>query len=425
LLLVWLWATNTVTEAVEHSFDSRLVSLVDALVAATGTEQGHPYLIRPVSEPRFDQPLSGAYFQIEGPGGSLLASRSLGDQLLPASHTSHPGLSIEDIRGPRGQHLRAVERDFVPPDRNEVVHILVALSQDESLQESARVRRLFGLGFTLIGVGLVGAVVFQVSWGLRGLLRLRGIVEQLRAGGELISQVALPVEVQPLLAEIEALVQQNRATVERARSHVGNLAHALRTRLSIIRNAVASADQVTALHELLGAERLVQHHLVRARTAALAGTTASDISVAAVANELARALRRLFAERRLLITVIGDCALRVRSEREDLAEMLGNLMENACKWTEAQVNVSVHRNGAWVIAVVSDDGPGLPAQRLREVRERGVRLDETVPGSGLGLAIAADLAALYGGRVDLSSPGPDGGLAAELYLPAAQALAAA
>jgi signal transduction histidine kinase len=212
--------------------------------------------------------------------------------------------------------------------------------------------------------------------------------------------------------------------VERARGHVGNLAHALRTRLSIIRNAVGSGDHATALRELSGAERLVQHHLVRARSAALGGAAASDVSVAAVANEVARALRRLFAERNLLITVLGDWALRVRGEREDLTEMLGNLMENACKWTEAQVNVSVRHSGAWIIALVSDDGPGLPAQRLRDVGERGVRLDETVPGSGLGLAIVADLAALYGGHVNLFSPGPDGGLAAELFLPAAHALAA-
>jgi signal transduction histidine kinase len=148
------------------------------------------------------------------------------------------------------------------------------------------------------------------------------------------------------------------------------------------------------------------HHLSRARTAALVGTTAQDVPVLDVAREVAAALRRLFADRDLAIAVAGDATLRARCERQDLSEMLGNLMENACKWAAAEVTVTVAAATHLVRVEVSDDGPGLPAEHIPRALERGVQLDEAAPGSGLGLAIVADLAALYGGALDLGTAGP-------------------
>ncbi len=418
LIIVWLWVAGLVTQAAEAAFDARLVSLLDALVVATGLDNGRPFLIRPVSEPRFDRPLSGVYFQIEGPGGAILASRSLWDERLRPGRLGHPGVLMEDVPGPRGQHLRLVERDVVPPGAGGTLHILVAAALDDTIAEEQRTSRRLGFGFLTLGAGLVAAVVLQAVVGLRGLRRLRGVIAGLRRGDDLGPEPNLPVEVQPLLREIEALVQQNRATVERVRNHVGNLAHALRTRLSIVRNALGSGDLALVGTELGEAERLIQHHLVRARASALSGTAARDIAVTEVADEVGHALGILFAERGLAIAVVGSSDLRVRCDREDLAEMLGNLMENGCKWAATRLTVTVRPHGAEVIVRVSDDGPGLPADKLHEVQARGVRLDETMPGSGLGLTITTELAALYGGKLVLASPGPDGGLAADLHLPA-------
>ena len=373
-----------------------------------------------MSEPRFDLPLSGAYYQIEGPGGAILTSRSLWDEQLPPGKSGHRGVLMADLPGPRGQHLRMAERDIVPLGSPGLVHVLVAEADDEIVAEVAQTRQLLGLGFVLLGAGVVAAVVLQAAIGLRGLRRLRGAVAELRASGAFGAQLDVPFEVRPLVQEITALVRQNRDTVERARHHVGNLAHALRTRLSIMRNALDSGDIDLIGQELAGADRLVHHHLARARAASLAGTAANDVPVMSVANDLCRALGILFAARHLLIEASGDADLQVRCDRDDLAEMLGNLLENACKWSRSRVRVTVRQTGDQVVATVSDDGPGLPAARLHEVQSRGVRLDENVPGSGLGLAIATDLATLYGGKLSLVSPGPDGGLAASLALPYAR-----
>lgn len=422
LVLVWFLATGIVSQANKRTFDVRLVSLVDALAAATAMDDETPFLIRPVSEPRFDRPLSGFYYQIEGPSGALLTSRSLATELLPPGRTGHIGVLMDDIPGPRSQHLRLAERDIIPPNGAKPVHILVASAVDDMMHEDARTRELLGLGLLFLGIGVVGAVMLQVSVGLAGLRRLRGAVAELRVTGHFGRDFTVPSEIGPLVEEIDALVRQNRETVERARRHIGNLAHALRTRLSIMGNALDVDDVAVLRHELVESERLVQHHLARARTAALAGTAGADVSPIAVATDIAHALRLLFADRGLTIAVAGDPAVVARCEHADLAEMLGNLMENACKWAKSRVKVSVRTSHGQIIVLISDDGSGLSADQLREVRERGVRIDESVPGSGLGLAIATDLATLYGGSLNFVSPGPDGGLANYLILPAGRPL---
>ena len=420
LVLVWLLVTGIIDQAAERTFDARLTSLVDSLVAATALKQGEPYLIRPVSEPRFDRPLSGVYYQIEGPTEALLTSPSLGTEQLPAGKFGHSGVIMYDMPGPRDQHLRLAERDIVLPDNSGRVHILVAAALDGTMAESAHTQRLLAAGFVMLGLILIGGVILQVSLSLSGLRRLGRAVSDVRAGGNLTGAYTVPSEVGPLVEEIDALVRQNRATVERARSHVGNLAHALRTRLSIMRNALDLRDNGLLGRELIEAERLVQHHLARARAASLSGSTATDVTVMEVADDLARALRMLFADRGIVIQLHGDTNIRARCEREDLIEMLGNLMENACKWARSLVDVTIREESAWAVTTVSDDGPGLPLEALNAVRERGVRFDENTPGSGLGLAIAIDLANLYNGGLELISPGSRGGLTVCLRLPPAR-----
>jgi signal transduction histidine kinase len=276
----------------------------------------------------------------------------------------------------------------------------------------------------VLGAGLVIGTVLEVSLVLAPLRRLRRAVADLRAGSADSLRVPAGAEVQPLIAEIDALVAQNRATVERARSHIGNLAHALRTNLAVLHNALeapGAPDLALVHHQVAAAERLVAHHLARARTAALVGATAQDVPVLEVASEVAAALRRLFAGRDLRIAVQGDGTLRARCERQDLSEMLGNLMENACKWADAGVTVTVAAVPLHVRVEVGDDGPGLPAEQIPLALARGVQLDQATPGSGFGLAIVADLAALYGGALDLGTTG-QGGLRATLLLPAGRSL---
>lgn len=422
LLVAWFHVSGLVVRQIEQTFNARLTGLLDAVVAAADVDaSGQPRLLRPISEPRFDQPFSGAYWQIET-GSRLATSRSLWDQRLPSGAPAAAGVSASDAAGPRGQHLRLLRRDIVLPETGAPLHVSVAVARDATDAEIGRIRRGLGLSFGLLGVGLVGVVVATVALGLRPLRRLRRAIADLRAGRRADLRLAAPAEVRPLLAEIDALVAQNRATVERARNHIGNLAHALRTRLAVLRNALEEeqgADLALASEQLGGAEHLVQHHLARARAAALSGAAAEDTNVSAVAEDVAAALRRLFADRALRIELAAEPGLAVRCERQDLAEMLGNLMENACKWARATVRLSAAASNGNVAIVVEDDGRGLADLQMTEAQARGARLDEAKSGSGLGLAIVADLAALYGGKLELRRSAM-GGLAAILSLPLGQ-----
>jgi signal transduction histidine kinase len=426
LLVAWFLVAHEAATALERSFNARLLGLLDAVVGSLAVSaDGTPTLTRAISEPRFAQPLSGAYWQIETADGRVATSRSLWDQTLPLPPAPGEATRIDTLRGPKGEHLRLAERSVVPPPGGRPLLVAVAVAHDPIDHEIDRLTHGLALGLALLGAGLVAGTVLAVSLVLAPLRRLRQGIAALRAGESERLQGVAGTEVQPLIAEIEALVAQNRATVERARGHVGTLAHALRTSLAVLRNALerpGGADLDCAREQLAATERLVAHHLARARAAALRGATANDVPPAAVAEEIASALRRLFAWRDLRILVCGDTAPRVRCERQDLAEMLGNLMENACKWAASTVVVTVAATTTDVRLAVDDDGPGLPEAAVPQALARGGRLDETTAGSGLGLAISAELVSLYGGRLELGRS-DRGGLRATLLLPASRSAA--
>ncbi|GGJ12279.1 sensor histidine kinase [Neoroseomonas lacus] len=412
--------TGVVVRQVEAAFDARLSGLLDAAVAAVTTDtHGHIVVGRAPAGADFDRALSGAYWQVTGPDGAVTTSRSLWDQTLPAAQSGHEGIAWRDIIGPRGEPLRLAERDLLLPDAAGEAHVAVALSRAETLAEIARLRTVLLAVFVLLGIGLVGGVVTTVVVGLAPLRRVRRALAEIRQGRRDTLDLDAPGEVAPLVAEVNALIATNRATVERARTHVGNLAHALKTPLAVLRNALEPShpDLPSARAEAEALQGLVQHHLARARTAARAtSVAAAAVSPLAVAQDIAPALRRLFADRGLLIEVTGASTARVRVDAQDLTEMLGNLMENACKWARGQVSLSVADVPGSVVITVADDGPGLPEQVREAALARGVRFDEGTAGAGLGLAIVADLATLYGGALDLARSDL-GGLRATLSLP--------
>lgn len=428
LLAAWLLVAGAAASYIESTFNAGLAGLLDAVVAGAELDDaGRPVLARAVSEPRLDEPYSGIYWQIDASNGTLATSRSLWDQTLPQRPIAAPGVRLHSLPGPNRQHLRIAERDIALPGSGTTLHVRVAMAHDAVYHDIERLRHRLAVGFVVLGVGLVVGTVLEVSLLMAPLRRLRRALADLRAGRSRALAVRAGAEVAPLIAEIEALVAQNRATVERARGHIGNLAHALRTDLAVLRNALEADDLPAARAQVAAAETLVSHHLARARSAALTGATAEDVPLAAVAGEVAAALRRLFAARELEITVAAGPGLQVRCERQDLSEMLGNLLENACKWASRRVRLTAMREEETLRILVEDDGPGMPPEAMPRVLARGVRLDETVSGqapsgngpagSGLGLAIVADLAALYGGGLMLE-PAEMGGLRAVLTLPA-------
>jgi signal transduction histidine kinase len=389
-----------------------------------------------LGEPQFDLPLSGWYWQLTKLTGSkpeVRSSRSLWDSGLP--HLAEQGVAATDdgtrrayVTGPEDQKLRMIERGV---DLGEDGRYVVAVAGDsqEIDDEMHAFDRAIVVTFVILAAVLLLTTMFQVRFGLAPLKRISESLAAIRAGTAERLAGHFPVEIEPLARETNALIDANREIVERARTHVGNLAHALKTPLSVMVNeAVGRGDDPLAakVREQTGIMRdQVTRHLERARIAARASVVGSVTDVQPVVTGLTRTMEKIYHPRGIAIDVEAPEGVRFRGERQDLEEMLGNLVDNACKWAQARVSVEVtpeRAEGAppkpTVRIVVDDDGPGLTPAEREQVARRGQRLDESKPGSGLGLSIVLELAALYGGGLTLSNA-PIGGLRAELVLPAA------
>ena len=404
--------------SIERTFQLRLVTAVRGLAAALEIDpDGKPVLTRALGDPRFDQPFAGWYWQVADEDGSvLLRSRSLWDTALPVMDSPEPGAVVFGrAAGPQGQTLLTAERDLTYPGRERPLHVQVAASRHDVDRELQTFDRLLLVSFVLLAAGLAGAMAVQVGYGLRPLKRLTAELAGLRrrAGGRLSG--GYPAEIAPLADAMNAVLDHDAELVNRARTHVGNLAHGLKTPLSVMRAELSSgqphpsvlADQVERM------VRLVEHHLTRARAeASSARALGATAPVAEVVGEIAAMLSKIHAGRGL--TLSNDCGpdIGFAGDREDLAEMVGNLMENACKWARTRVRVSA-RDGSELVLMVEDDGQGLDEEDRIHATRRGARLDENAPGYGLGLSIVRDLAELYGGRLELDAS-PLGGLAARL-----------
>jgi signal transduction histidine kinase len=269
--------------------------------------------------------------------------------------------------------------------------------------------------------------MFQVRFGLAPLKRISESLAAIRSGSAEKLEGAFPVEIAPLARETNALLDANKEIVERARTHVGNLAHALKTPLSVMVNEANARPQdplASKVREQTDIMRdQVTRHLERARLAARLTVVGTVTDVLPVVQSLTRTMEKTHHDKNLAFQVDAPEQARFRGERQDLEEMVGNLVDNACKWASSRVSVEVAPErpapGREIVRiVVDDDGPGLTPTQREQVGSRGRRLDETKPGSGLGLSIVVELAALYGGALNLGTA-PIGGLRAELVLPAA------
>ena len=276
------------------------------------------------------------------------------------------------------------------------------------------------ISLLLLGAGLIAAVVVQVRVGLSPLFALRREVADLRTGKADRVVGSYPAELAPLAGELNALMAHNQEVLERQRTHVGNLAHALKTPLSVL---LAEAGQrVDPLADVVrrqatAMERNVGHHLRRARAAARAQAQGERTPVAPVLNDLTRTLAKIFQDRAVDISYFAEDDIAFRGERQDLLEIAGNVMENACQWCARRVRARANTAGPrqWRLTI-EDDGPGIAVERRHEMLRRGARLDENAPGSGLGLAIVDDLARAYGGSVELGDLDL-GGLRVQILLP--------
>ncbi len=321
--------------------------------------------------------------------------------------------------GPDGGELVRVSRAFTPPGAGGAVTVIVAAPAEALADEVAAQTRPALLAVALLGLALALAAIVLVSVGLRPLGGLREAVADIRAGKTRKLPAIRIAEIAPLVDDLNALLAHSAASEERARRNAGDLAHGLKTPLAVIVNA-AQQDGRDPDGVIAGAadriERQLRHHLQRARIAGAAGVPGARCAVGPVLDDLVFMMRRVYAERALDIAIDMADAPIFAGARQDLEEMAGNLLDNACKWARRQVRVAVATTGGELRLTVQDDGPGMPPESRALALTRGGRLDESKPGHGFGLAIVVETAALYGGRLELDDAAP--GLRATLILPA-------
>src|SRR6201998_1094370 len=401
LLITGVVLSSVYRDATERAFDRRLNLYLRTLVAEVATPDEPPdHQFQSLGEPLFELPLSGWYWQItrtDSDKPEVRASRSLWDKKLPKLEDPGADLTAAVIRlgyveGPEGQNLRMGER---PVDLGADGKFLVDVAGDASeiFDETRSFDYYLGGTFAALSIVLVLTTIFQVRFGLAPLKRISDSIADIRSGRADRLEGEFPVEIAPLARETNALIDANREIVERARTHVGNLAHAIKTPLSVIVNEATShsadpfAEKVLEQADVMRDQ--VAHHLERARIAARVTIVGTVTDVGPVVDALRRTMEKIHRSRGIAIEVNANAQARFRGERQDLEEMAGNLVDNACKWAASQVliEVMVERPVAPAASpmrriIVDDEGRGLSAAERARAARRGQRLDESKPGSG-------------------------------------------
>lgn len=422
LLAGGLALDRVLTNAVSDNFDDQMEYVLTAMIASSEIgPDGEIRLNRPLGDQRFLEPNSGLYYQISGQGKEPWPSRSLWDRTLKVDYShddTEPHFRNSDEF--QGEPLRVLERVIVLPDSDTRWIFMVAASRESLDAQITELRTVLATAFAVLAFGLIILAALQTFYGLWPLRDVRREIAAMRSGRQHRLHDALPDEVMPMVNELNALLDHNEKQAEEARRHAGNLAHALKTPLTVIMNsATAQAPDLaeTVIREATTMRRQVDHHLARARAVGRRGHSHSRAEVWQSLESVERAVGRLY--RHVRLDMAGSKDLAVRVERQDLDEMLGNLVENAAKYGGGSVFVTVEDAGDMACILIEDDGRGIPEVERARIFDRGVRLDTSKPGTGLGMAIVRDVAEIYNGSIELDESEDMGGLLVRLELPKA------
>jgi signal transduction histidine kinase len=433
LLLASVFFTAYYRREAEEIFERRLDVYLRAIVADV-SESGQEGRTGPgqLGDPQFELPGSGWYWQItrmDDSAHEIKASRSLFAERLPklsdlGVEAGVGGSRRGNAKGPDGRRLRIVERVIDAGDSG-IYLVQVAATTEELGEQIVRFQFELMVAFATLAIALAGVAAFQVRFGLRPLRLLQRELVSIRRGERDRITGAYPNEISPLAAELNLLIDANRAILERARTQVGNLAHALKTPLSVMVNEADAAPSPLAAKVNEQARIMrdqISFYLDRARAAARGHALGAATPLAPSIEALLRTFIKIYGDRGVTFTAEVGAGLKFLGERQDLEEMIGNLLDNAGKWAKSRVSLSIAQEEgddsghSTLVVNIDDDGPGLEPHLRAQATERGRRLDETKPGSGLGLSIVVDLAAAYGGELVLDDS-PAGGLRARLRLP--------
>lgn len=420
----------------EAAFDERLGVYLRALVADLASERSGDKSpeIGQLGDPKFELTLSGWYWQVtrlDGPKQDIRSSPSLFASRLPRLADAGVPAGMGGSRrgyakGPDDRRLRMVERVIDTGDQG--IYLVQVAATTEEIDAQIHTFELdLSVTFVILGVLLVGSSALQLRYGLRPLRELQQGVASIRRGETERIAGVFPTDLAPLASELNLMIAQNRDVVERARTQVGNLAHALKTPLSVIINE--AAVEKSAFADKVGEQAAVMrdqvsYYLERARAAVAARKIGTATAVTPVVQGLVRTFEKIYRERELRFVETGGEGIRFLGERQDLEEMIGNLVDNAGKWAAHEVAIGISptfkdekSERPFFRVTIDDDGPGLPPDQRDRAVKRGQRLDESKPGTGLGLSIVDELAGLYGGVFRLETS-PSAGLRAVLTLPA-------
>lgn len=420
LPLADLGLTWAFRQSATASFDSRLESQLNALLAGVQVDSVAQQLrlTRSLGDARFERVYSGWYWQVTDGDDLTLVSRSLWDQRLPLP-AEQDGVNVHSVDGPRDEKLRMIEREIRLPGVARGIHVALAGSTRELDREVTRFERLLVMALASFAILLLAGMALQMRWGLAPLRRLSANLRAVEEGEVERLDTRLPTELQELSLAMNSVLERDRRLIERGRAAAGNLAHALKTPVSVLKTQAErfppeSRESINI--ELSRIDDAVRHHLARASAAggiAFSGRVAVGKSI----EPVVQGLRRLAERRGIRFKAHIDPRAMACVDPQDLQELTGNLLENALRWARSDVSFAVSRVETGVRLRIEDDGPGMTREQSEAALARGVRLDARGAGSGLGLAIVEDLMALYGGRLELERA-ELGGLAADVWLPA-------
>jgi signal transduction histidine kinase len=411
--------------AITRNFDSQLDFVLTAMVSSAELDDaGDVHFLRPLGDQRFFEPYSGLYWQVSARTQDRFRSRSLWDRVLAGS-------TGRDCRKPcrygsnrfPGEPLRIVARDIRLPGASTVFYFQVAQSTRDLDLQVRQLRAILFWSLGALGLGLLTLAALQSTYGLTPLGRVSRAIAAIRSGEARRVGTDYPVEIAPLVGEINELLDHNEQQAEAARRHAGNLAHALKTPMSVLIGEIQGRDdplaQVVA-REVQTMRRHVDHQLARARAIGRRGASTARTPVWPSLQAISRTVSQIHRDRDVTIDLAGDKTRVFRGEQQDLEEMVGNLVDNAALHGGGRVFITLGGSAETVEILVEDDGRGIPAAARALLFARGERLDTDKPGTGLGLAIARDVAEIYGGSIALEESEDLGGLLVRLSLPAAE-----
>lgn len=413
IIAVGVSVPNQVFSYMVDDTKSQLTIYMDEISASLEADKtGNLTLTSTLSDPRFNRPYSGLYWSAKT-DKELLRSRSLWDKKITSEKKE------KEYFGARNEKLIYIKTTLYYPDYDGPIEVIIGIDEQPIEDTVGSLMSQLWIILALLYFGVLAVIFLQVQWSLSPLTKMHKELSQLRSGEKTQLDQDYPKEVAPVVSDLNALVFHYQELLERARHHAGNLSHALKTPLSVLKNEIAALDQETQRYLQPPVEQIqsqIDYHLGRARMAGSKNILSVRANPSQRVDAISMAFDKVYAERGVTLINELDSDIQVAVDKTDLDEMVGNLLENAYKWSENIIRVHSETLADDDIAIIiEDDGPGIPDEKLKQAIERGVRLDETTPGTGLGLNIVSEMAHSYRGKLTLSRSSM-GGLRAVLTL---------